>query len=121
MAVTTSRRLSPRTGCAGGGGRRSGIASEFKRDRCSGGFRQINAPHAFFQRCNWRVTFAKRGYGTPKTVLTNTEVVAGRCWSASPGPPAPPFPPGLGGERGFFFPLAELRGPTPAGEGRQGS
>ena len=107
MAVTTSRRLSPRTGCAGGG-RRSGIASEFKRGRCSGGFRQINAPHAFFQRCNWRVTSAKRGYGTPKTVLTNTEVVAGRCWSASPGPPAHPFAPALEAKSGSLFHLAKL-------------
>src|SRR5258707_5859237 len=103
MAVTTGRRLSHRTGCAGGGGRRSGIASEFKRDRCSGGFRQINAPHAFFQRCNWRGTSAKRGYGTPKTVLTNTEVVAGRGWAAAPGPPAPPFAPALEAESGCLF------------------
>src|SRR5258708_14279171 len=106
MAVTTSRRLAPRTGCDGGDGRRSGIASEFKRGRRGAGFRQINAPAAYFQGRNWRVTPVKRGHGTPNTVLTNPEVVAGRGWAACPRPPPHPFPPPLGAKRGPLFPPA---------------
>src|SRR5260370_40831105 len=104
MAVTTSRRLAPRTGCDGGGGRRSGIASEFKRGRGGAGFRQINAPAAYFQGRNWRGNPAKRGPGTPNNVLTNTEEVAGRCSSTGPTPPTPPPSPALGGKRVALFP-----------------
>src|SRR6266851_2578682 len=71
---------------------------------------RLTLPRPFFQARNWRETRMKRGDGTPKTVLTNTEVVAGRCWSAWPGPPAHPFAPALEAKSGSLFHLAKLGG-----------